>query len=143
METSSRQPDAKSCSVTGTANGADGAADNADFADALEIEGKKLRVIAGPAFMNTAGAGPLQMANDIAVWIEHADFGDCDERQLPLPPGSLSRASGRNTEGALWSLIETIGHAAAAPLGLSSMMHLVGWSQATVSTGKPAAFHSG
>ena len=66
--------------------GADGAADDPDLADAVEIEGKKLSVIAGPTFMDTAGTGPLKVTDDVTVRIEHADFGDSDERQLPLPP---------------------------------------------------------
>ena len=33
-----------------------------------------------------AGAGPLEVTDDITVRIEHADFGDSDERQLSLSP---------------------------------------------------------
>jgi hypothetical protein len=35
--------------------------------------------------MDAAGAGPLEVTDDVTIRIEHADFGHCDERQLPLP----------------------------------------------------------
>jgi hypothetical protein len=62
----------------------DSAADNTYLADAIEIEGEKLGVIAGPSLMDVTGAGPFEVAHDIAVRIEHADLGHGNERQLSL-----------------------------------------------------------
>nr|WP_312010374.1 hypothetical protein [Bradyrhizobium cenepequi] len=62
-----------------------GTADDADLAKAVKFGGEQLGMIAGPSFMDLAGVRPLEVTGDITVWIEHADFGDSDERQLPLP----------------------------------------------------------
>ena len=80
---------------------ADGAADDADLADAVEIEGKKLGVVAGPSFMDAAGAGPLEVTDDVTVRIEHADFGHSDERQLPLPARLPQQGFGPEHRGRL------------------------------------------
>ena len=63
----------------------DRAAYDSDLANAVEIEGEKFGVIAGPSFMDAARAGPLEVTDNVAIWIEHADFWDGDLRQLPLP----------------------------------------------------------
>jgi hypothetical protein len=34
--------------------------------------------------MEATATGPLEVADDVTIRIEHADFGDADERQLPL-----------------------------------------------------------
>src|SRR6516225_4111578 len=82
---SSRQPDAKSCSATSTERRADRATHDAELSEAVEIEGEKFGVIAGPSLMDAARAGPLEVADNIAVRVQHTDFGDDDLRQLPLP----------------------------------------------------------
>src|SRR5262245_57169739 len=64
---------------------ADGAADDTDLAEAGEIEGKELGVIAGPSFVDASCAHPLEVTDDVAVRVQHADRGDGNERQLPLP----------------------------------------------------------
>src|SRR6516162_2675258 len=48
---------------------ADDAIDDANFADADDIEGEKFGVIAGPSLMDAARAGPFEMAYDIAIRI--------------------------------------------------------------------------
>jgi hypothetical protein len=78
-----------------------GAADDPDLADAAEIEGKKLGVVAGPTVMDAAGAGPLEVADDVTVWIEHADFGHSGERQLPLPARLPQQGFGPEHRGRL------------------------------------------
>src|SRR6185369_2625151 len=47
--------------------------------------GKKLGVIAGPTFMDAAGARPLEVTNYITIRVQHADCRDGDGRQFPLP----------------------------------------------------------
>ena len=37
--------------------------------------------------MDAAGTNPLEVTDDITVWIEYADFGDSNERQLSLTTG--------------------------------------------------------
>jgi hypothetical protein len=76
-----------------------GAADDPDLADTVEIEGKKLGVVAGPTFMDAAGAGPLEVTDDITVRIEHADFGHSNKRQLPLPAGLPQQGFGPEHRG--------------------------------------------
>ena len=80
---------------------ADRAADDPDLADAIEIEGKKLGMVAGPPFMDAPGAGPLEVTDDITVRIKHADFGDSDERQLSLPARLPQQGFGPEHRGRL------------------------------------------
>jgi len=72
------------------------------------------RLRADDLFHMRPRAGPFDVADDIAVRIQYANFGEGDERQPPLLAASLNRASGRNTEGAWWSLPSTIGQAMCA-----------------------------
>ena len=46
------------------------AADDAHFADAVEVEGDELGVIAGPPLVRAACTGSLEMPHDVTVGIE-------------------------------------------------------------------------
>ena len=97
------------------------------------------RMRADDLFHMRPRAGPFDVADDIAIRIQYANFGEGD---LCLR-ASLNRTSGRNTEGAWWSLPSTIGQAMCARSMFSSMIDQIRLSQPTDSTGRPAAFHSG
>jgi hypothetical protein len=56
-------------------------------------------VIAGPSFMHAARAGPFEVADDIAVRIQYANFGKATSVNRLCLRASLNRASGRNTPG--------------------------------------------
>jgi hypothetical protein len=80
--------------------GADRAADDPDLAEAVEIEGQKFGVVAGPTLMDAPRAGPLEMANDVTVRIEQIS-GTATSANRLCRRASLNRDSGRNTEGAV------------------------------------------
>src|SRR5437762_2624648 len=66
---------------------ANGASDDSNFTNAVEVECVKFGVITGPARVRAGGPRSLQMANDVGVWVEHADFWHVGDQQSPLAGG--------------------------------------------------------
>jgi hypothetical protein len=93
--------------------------------------------------VDPAGAGPLEVADDVTVRIEHADFGHSDERQLP-PPTRLPQQGLRPEHRGRLVILD----ANDWPRGFRVMRLIIHdapdeLSQAADSIGRPAAFHSG
>ena len=67
--------------------------------DATVVEGLKLRVVAGPAFMQSGSARAAQMAHDVAVGIEEAVLGNRTGLDPLLPPRLAQQRVGREDRG--------------------------------------------
>jgi hypothetical protein len=84
------------------------------------------------------------VANDIAVRIEQADFGNSNERQLPLAASFPQQRFRPEHRG--FCVVLAANDRPRRVRAMSFLVHgctLISLSQAIDSTGRPAAFHSG
>jgi hypothetical protein len=73
--------------------GANSATDNAIFTSVM-TKGIEIGVVTGPSWMAFGASGISQVAYDVTIRIENADFGDCSTWQAFLTTGFTQQALG-------------------------------------------------